>query len=108
MEEGYFLIDDVMSYIQDDSDWDIFYDKMTVVEYAERFRNELVFGVPEPKKDREGEIIESHSCRDYMYFRYEKHLGVDAEVKRINEIFALLTDDCPSENLDYVVVCDIS
>ena len=109
IEEGYFLIDDVKEYLTNGGDaYDLFYEKMSPLEYAERSHNEIVFGPPQPEKDCEGNEYTVHSCKDFMYFRYENRTGEAFEVKTIKEICDLLTETVyDSKDMKYVVVCSI-
>ena len=106
--DGYFLIKDVKAYLEDNSEWDIFYDRMTPLEYAERLRNELKSDYECPAVETDEKICSNHNtCKDYMYFRYKKKEGIAAETTKICEMLAFMRSSI-SDVLNYVVVCDIN
>ncbi len=89
IKSGYFLLEDINYYqTKEDDDptyEDIFYDKMTPLEYAERLRNEIILGDPPKQYDCEGEELEIHSVRDYAYFAYPEYRSPEYEAMLLRE-----------------------
>ena len=70
IKSGYFLIEDVQSYLKDKDTEDIFYEYLEPAVYTMKMENELKFGKPETKYDVEGNPFSNYSCGDYTYFAY--------------------------------------
>ena len=70
VRKGYFLIEDVKRYEADGDTWDLFYDSLTPQVYAEKLKNEIMFGRGPAKFDSEGEEITEHSASEYMYYAF--------------------------------------
>ena len=65
IKSGYFLIDDVKRYIENDKslyDLDVFYEYLEPELFAAKQINELSTGIPPVKYDCEGNPLEQHSC----------------------------------------------
>lgn len=67
---GYFLTEDIESYLKGGDTWEIFYDYLEPEIYAMRVESELKFGPPKPKKDMDGGDITPHSVSEYSYFSF--------------------------------------
>ena len=85
IKKGYFLIEDVQTW-ETEGDDGLFYHMLTPEVYAEKMRNEIIFGKNQPKKDIEGEEYTEPNASDYMYYAapwynseaYEAHLLQEA------------------------------
>lgn len=70
VRKGYFLIKDVKQYETFGDTWNLFYDSLAPWEYAEKVKNEILFGRGPAKFDvEEGEVAE-HSASEYMYYAF--------------------------------------
>lgn len=85
IKKGYFLIDDVKQYEEDDVFFDGFYDTLTPEVYAVKMKNELTFGKNQPKKDCDGYEYTEPNASDYMYYAYPDYScrEYDAHVIRL-------------------------
>ena len=82
IKSGYFLIDDVKRYIENNKrlyDLDIFYDYLEPELFAAKQINELSTGIPPVKYDCEGYPLEQHSCSEYMYYAYPDYHSKEYE-----------------------------
>lgn len=70
IKSGYFLIEDICSYIKDKDTEDIFYEHLDPEVYTMKLQNELKFGKPKTKYDAEGNPFPNYFCEDYAYFAY--------------------------------------
>ena len=71
IKTGYFLIEDVERYEAGDyPDPDILWDRLSPTVYAAMAQNEKAFGRPPQRFDEDGDLIETHSASDYMYYAY--------------------------------------
>ena len=107
IKKGYFLISDVVLYEEGDGDTDeLFYDRISPSVYAAMMKNEITFGKPEDEYDAEGEKIERHSARDYMYYAYPDYNCKEYEAEVIRTIaYRLETYDLP-KGFELVVIED--
>ena len=71
---------------------DIFYDWMPPEVYAEKVKNEYIFGKPDNQFDAEGGLIEIHSVTDYMFFMYPDYHSEEYEVHIIETIADALNE----------------
>ena len=76
IKDGYFLIDDVVTYKEEHDSWDLFYDRIDPEVYAARMQNEIVYGQPKPREDEDDC---GHSASDYMYFAYPEYSSAEYE-----------------------------
>ena len=92
IKTGYFLIDDVKTYESEGrrETYDLFYDRVSPVVYAEMLKNEQIFGKPLPETDFEGNEIECRSASDYMYYAYPDYNSKEYEVFMIREMAEIL------------------
>lgn len=82
IKRGYYLIEDVKKYEENNDTEELFYDNISSEVYAEKLKNELLFGKPAPEKDCEGFEYTPKAASDYMWFAfpdyfceaYESHL----------------------------------
>ncbi len=70
IKSGYFLLDDIHKYEEDNDCWDLFYDKLTPQEYIIKMENEMKFGKPTPRKDEWGDEYVPKSASDYAFYMY--------------------------------------
>ena len=85
IKKGYFLIEDVQAW-ETEGDDSLFYHMISPTIYAEKMRNELIFGKNQPKKDIEGNEYTEPNASDYVYYaapwynsrEYEAHLLQEA------------------------------
>ena len=82
-KRGYFLIDDINRYLEDEYAEDCFYDYLSPEVYAMKMESELKFGPPQPSKDDEGYEYTPHSVRDYAYFVYIDHNSIEYETNQL-------------------------
>ena len=69
-------------------------------------KNEITFGKQEDEYDAEGEKIERHSARDYMYYAYPDYSCKEYEAEVIRTIaYRLETYDLP-KGFELVVIED--
>lgn len=101
IKSGYYLIDDVEEYHKTQDCWDLFYERLDPLVYADKFKNEAILGLPKPKKDCEGEEFEVYSCADYMYFCYPDYRSKEYEVALLKLQLEVLRD---LDIKDYVVL----
>ena len=102
---NYYLVSDVKEYIESDDRYtgELFYDHMSPAIYAEKMRNEMIFGKPEPEQDCEGYEIPIYSCADYMLFAYPDYESREWEVAKIKEI-ANMVQGYNIEDKDLVII----
>ena len=98
---GFTLIEDIEYYKETHDCWDLFYEHLEPWMYAEKLKNEVICGLPNPKKDCEGEEFELHGCADYMYFCYPDYSSKAYEVSLLKTQLEILKD---YEIDDYVVL----
>ena len=108
-KSGYFLIDDVEryksegSYILDE----IFYEKLDPLVYAEKLKNERMFGPPKTITDCEGNDITPRSMSEFMYFCYPDFQSIEY----INHLGLELIDnflwkfDADKKNMSRLILC---
>ena len=70
IKSGYFLIEDIQTYLKDKYIEDIFYERLDPEIYTMKLQNELKFGKSKTKYDCEGNPFPNYSCEDYAYFAY--------------------------------------
>lgn len=88
IKTGYFLIDDVKRYEQDE-DYDsseLFYDHITPNVYAALADHERQFGRHPVEYDKYGEEIPYYNASDYMYYAYPDYSAKEYEADIIREI----------------------
>lgn len=101
IKTGFFLIEDVEQYLKTEDSYDLFYDKLDPTVYAAKSRNEVIFGVPEPEKDIEGNEFPVHSCGEYMWFAYPDYHSKEYEVWQIKQAVSML---CGWDDRDDIVI----
>ena len=92
VKTGYFLIDDIISYLKSKDTEDIFYEHMSSEEYAIRSTQEAKYGKPASQYDCEGSLIDNHSCADYAWFAYPDYISKEYESFLIREVAELLAE----------------
>ena len=93
IDTGYFLIDDVSRYEETGDYEDLKYNRISPTVYAAMAANEKSFGAPEKKYDIEGEELEVHSARDYMFYAYPNYFSKEYEADVIRTVAYMLGDD---------------
>lgn len=91
IRKGYFLIRDVVLYEEGGVETDeLFYDRISPSVYAAMMKNEITFGKPEDEYDAEGEKIEHHSARDYMYYACPDYFSMEYEAEMLRVTAGML------------------
>lgn len=93
IKTGYFLIEDINRYLEDDVDFNDFYQYLSPAQYAIKLENELKFGKPKPIKDCEGEEIEQYSCSEYAYFAYPNYQSKEYESWLLRTTASMLAEN---------------
>jgi len=107
IRKGYFLIKDVVLYEEGDGDSDeLFYDRISPSVYAGMMKNEITFGKPEDEYDAEGEKIEHHSARDYMYYAYPDYFSREYEAEMLRVTAGMLDEYDLPKGSELVVIED--
>lgn len=83
---GYYLIDDIQKYQEDNSTENLFYDHLDPLTYNMKSQNELKFGKPTETEDEWGNKYIPHSCADYALFSYADYDCKEYEVHKIKTI----------------------
>ena len=102
-KKGYFLQEDIAQYERSLTDNNVyfggFYEMLTPAEYARKMESELKFGIPEPKKDCEGNEFEVHSCGEYSFYIYPDYESAEYEASAIRDILDMFEyySDLPEE-----------
>lgn len=111
IKRGYYLIDDVKEYLNGNpDDFDGFYRKLDPITYAERFRNEQVFGAPQHEEDEFGNDVTPPPISDYMYFTYADIYSREYEVFMLRSAIDCYNNESTrgmesyNEPIDYVVL----
>lgn len=99
IRSGYFLTDEVQQYLENKDDWNLFYDWMSPEVYAEKLKVEAILGAPTPRKDEEGNEIEVHSCRDYIYFSYPAYHSKEYDAFLIRTAVGIYFDSFDSDDI---------
>ena len=86
IKSGYFLIEDIQKYQEDNDAYDLFYDYLDSITYARKLENELKFGKPTEKENEWGEKYIPNSCADYSFFCYPDYSCKEYEVYMIKTI----------------------
>ena len=93
IRKGYYLIEDVKQFEENEDTEELFYDHLTPQVYAAQLENELKFGPPQTQYDVEGYPYTPHSVRDYMYYAYPDYNSREYEVHMIREAAYMLYDE---------------
>lgn len=89
--KGYFLIEDVQRYEEDQIDIDdLICNMITPTIYAEKLKKEYMFGQNEPKKDAEGYEYTEPNASDYMYYVVEDYRSKEYEANVIRNVADIL------------------
>lgn len=104
IKKGYFLIEDVQAW-ETEGDDGLFYHMLTPEVYAEKMRNEIIFGKNQPKKDIEGEEYTEPNASDYMYYAAPWYNSEAYEVHLLQEAAGVMYDyDFFSDDVKMVVL----
>ena len=107
IRKGYFLIRDVLLYEEGGVETDeLFYDRISPSVYAAMMKNEITFGKPEDEYDAEGEKIEHHSARDYMYYAYSDYFSREYEAEMLRVTAGMLQEYDLPDGSELVVIED--
>lgn len=107
IRKGYFLIRDVVLYEEGGVETDeLFYDCISPSVYAAMMKNEITFGKPEDEYDAEGEKIEHHSARDYMYYAYPDYFSREYEAEMLRVTAGMLQEYDLPDGSELVVIED--
>lgn len=91
IKRGYFLIDEVRQY-EEDEDCEVFSECLTPTVYAAKLENQLKFGRSPEKEDCEGYKYKEPDASDYMYYAYEDSLTEEWESSQILLVAEMLND----------------
>lgn len=104
---GYYLIDDVQTYLETEDSYDIFYDHLDPLIYEAMKTNEILFGKPDPKFDDEGGEFPNYTAGDYMFFAYPDWNSEECEaflLRNIANIYDLALYDGEHEGCKLVIL----
>lgn len=91
IKEGYFLMDDIMTYKKEHYADDLFYDYIPAELYAAKLQAEIVLGPPKQPEHKDDEtddydeLSPVHSCRDYAFYAYPDYRSREYEAHVIRE-----------------------
>jgi len=105
IKSGYFLREDISIYIRENDSEGLFYESLSPIDYAMKVESELKFGKQPPKRDCEGNKLETYSCADYAYFCYPDYHCEEYEAFLFKTIAYAIEDELPT-GWEYVVVKD--
>lgn len=108
LKKGYFLLDDILAYEEDENDFDGFWEYLTPTAFNFKLQSEMKYGVPTPKKDIEGYEIPVHSCSEYGYYVYPDYQSKEYECHLIIEAVDMVAPwGLPDElnNKEIVIIC---
>lgn len=100
IRKGYFLIEDVQRYEDNESyDFDGFYDHVSPAVYASMVQNEAQFGKPERRKNDYDEWYYPKTASDYMYYAYSDYESREYEAEMIRSVAEMLKEysDLPDD-----------
>lgn len=105
IQTGYFLINDVKQYeLDQDYDFDGFYDRLTPEVYAAKLQHEITFGKNQPQKDEEDEEYTEPNASDYMYYAYPDYHSEEYEADIIRQVIHMLDEYGLPEKAELVVL----
>lgn len=91
--KGYFLIEDIQRYEEDQIDTDdLICNMITPTIYAEKLKKEYMFGKNDPIEDEEGYKYTEPNASDYMYYVVEDYYSKEYEASVIRDIANILSD----------------
>lgn len=91
--KGYFLIEDIQRYEEDQIDVDdLICNMITPIIYAEKLKKEYMFGKNEPKEDDEGYKYTEPNASDYMYYVVEDYHSKEYEAEIIRNVADILDE----------------
>ena len=93
IKRGYYLIDQIQTYEENDGDYEVFYDSISPEVYVRRMEQELKFGPPKPRKNEFGDEYTPHSCAEYSYFCYPDYNCVERDAFELRKMGNILIED---------------
>lgn len=103
--KGYFLIEDIQQYEEDQIDTDdLICNMITPTIYAEKLKKEYMFGRNDPIEDEEGYKYTEPNASDYMYYVVEDYHSKEYEANVIRDIAIILSDYNLPEDCELVAL----
>lgn len=102
VKTGYFLIEDVKRYENEQYSFEGFFDVLTPEVYAAKLQHEITFGKNQPKKDIEGTDYVEPNASDYMFYAYPDYRSKEYEALILSEALEGMRDFSYDKDVEYV------